>query len=76
MLISPQISKKKNKTATTIRSQSHPVKAQGAIKTSTRPWSTASNIRWASTSKLWNRKKKTCEISKKNKSKFNRTHWF
>ena len=53
MLISPQISKKKNKIAITTKSQALSLKAQGAIKTSPKPWSAAPVGRWSKTSKLW-----------------------
>jgi len=41
VFISPQISKKKNKTAITTRSHALSLKAQGAIKTSPSQWSAA-----------------------------------
>ena len=51
--MSPQISKKKNKIAITTKSQALSLKAQGAIKTSPKPWSAAPVGRWSKTSKLW-----------------------
>jgi len=58
VLISPQISKKKNKIAMATKSQALSLKAQGAIKTSPNPWSAAPVGRWSSTSKLWERIKR------------------
>ena len=51
--MSPQISKKKNKIAITTKSHALSLKAQGAIKTSPKPWSAAPVGRWSKTSKLW-----------------------
>ena len=66
MFISPQISKKKNKTAITTRSHALSLKAQGAIKTSPSPWSAAPTGRWSRTSKLWERiKRKLAKYLKK-----------
>ena len=58
MFISPQISKKKNKTAITTRSQALSLKAQGAIKTSPSPCKAAPTGKWLRTSKLWERIKR------------------
>ena len=51
--MSPQISKKKNKIAITTKSHALSLKAQGAIKTSPKPWRAAPVGRWSKTSKLW-----------------------
>ena len=66
MLINPQISKKKNKIAIATKSQALSLKAQGAIKTSPKPWSAAPVGRWSKTSKLWERiKSKLAKYLKK-----------
>jgi len=66
VFISPQISKKKNKTAITTRSHALSLKAQGAIKTSPSPWSAAPIGKWSRTSKLWERiKRKLAKYLKK-----------
>jgi len=68
VLISPQISKKKNKIAITTKSHALSLKAQGAIKTSPNPWSAAPVGRWSKTSRLWERmKSKLAKYLKKTK---------
>ena len=76
MLISPQISKKKNKIAIATKSQALSLKAQGAIKTTPRRWSAAQVGRWSKTNKLWERIKSKLAKYLKNKLPIARVHVF
>ncbi len=60
------MSKKKNKIAIATKSQALSLNAQGAMKTSPKPWSAAPVGRWSKTSKLWERiKSKLAKYLKK-----------